>query len=81
VFSCAVAATSRPRTGGRLAGVLAHGGVVGPDDFFVLMDMLGAVARAPVPDVAIDRIDRGITLIMESIVPNPRRPFEPAPGD
>lgn len=50
-----------------------------PDDFFILMDMLGAIARVPVPDVAIDRIDRGITLIMESIAPNPRRPFESAP--
>jgi hypothetical protein len=29
-------------------------------------------------NVAIDRIDRGITHIMESIAPNPRRPFEPA---
>lgn len=52
-----------------------------PDDFFLLMDMLGAVARVPVPDVAIDRIDRGVTLIMEAIAPNPRRPFDPASGD
>jgi AcrR family transcriptional regulator len=52
-----------------------------PDDFFLLMDMLGAVARVPVPDVAIDRIDRGVTLIMEAIAPNPRRPLDPASGD
>lgn len=48
-----------------------------PDDFFLLIAMLGTVARIAAHDVAIDRIDRGISLILESIAPDPRRPFEP----
>ncbi|MDW5593101.1 helix-turn-helix domain-containing protein [Conexibacter stalactiti] len=46
-----------------------------PDDFFLLIAMLGTVARIDAHDSAIDRIDRGIGLIMEAIAPNPLRPF------
>lgn len=48
-----------------------------PDDFFLLIAMLGTVARIATHDIAIDRIDRGVSLIMESIAPDPRRPFKP----